>query len=81
LCGGQLPPERVRLDVVGESANAVDLDDGEPLAIARLELGVAADVDLLELESQLVAQRGHLRQRALAEMAALRVDDPDDRYG
>jgi hypothetical protein len=81
LCG-ELAPERVRLDVVGESANAVDLDDGEPFAIARFELGVAADVDLLELESELVAQRGHLRQRALAEMATLRVEDPNEpRYG
>jgi hypothetical protein len=47
----------------------------------RLELGVAADVDLLELESQLLAQRGHLRPRPLAEMAPLRVEEPDERYG
>jgi len=80
LCG-ELAPERVRLDEVGESANAVDLHDGKPFAIACLELGVAADVDLLELESQLVAQRSHLRPRALAEMATLRVEDPDRRYG
>lgn len=77
----ELAPERVGLNVVGEGANAVDLHHREPLAIARLELGVAADVDLLELESQLLAQRGHLRPRPLAEMAPLRVEDPDERYG
>ena len=77
----QFASKRVRLHVVGEGANAVDLDDGEPFAIARLELWVAADVDLLELESQLVAQRRDLRQRALAEMATLRVVERDDRYG
>ena len=80
MCG-QLAPERIRLHVVGEGANAVDLDDGKPFAVARLELGIAADVDLLELESQFLAQRSHLRPRALAEMATLRVEDPDDRYG
>jgi hypothetical protein len=80
LCG-QLAPERIRLHVVREGANAVDLDDREPFSVACLELGMAADVDLLELEPQLVAQRAHLRQRALAEMAPLRVEDPDDRYG
>ena len=81
MCGGQLPPERVGLHVVREGANAVDLDHGKPFAVARLELGIAADVDLLELEAQLLAQRGHLRPRALAEVAALRVEDPDERYG
>jgi hypothetical protein len=38
--------ERSPVEVVDERALAVDLDDGKPLAVARLELGVTADVDL-----------------------------------
>ncbi len=81
MCG-QLPPECVRLDVIGERANPVDLDDREPLTVAGLELGVAADVDLLELEAELFLQRGDLCPRALAEVTPLCMEDADERrYG
>jgi hypothetical protein len=64
--------------VVDERALAVDLDHRQPLTVAGLELGVAADVDLTELEAQLVACRGDDPAGSLAEVAALRVveDDP-----
>ena len=73
--------ERVGLDVVHEDPHAVDLHDRQPLAIARLELGVSADVDFFELEPQLLAQRRHLSPRTVAEVTALRVEEPDERYG
>ena len=41
----------VRVDEeVGEGLLPVDLDDGDPLAVCALELGVSGDVDLPELE-------------------------------
>ena len=38
------------MDEEGERLDAVDRYDGYPLAETALELGVAGDVDLLELE-------------------------------
>ena len=69
--------------MVDERALAVDLDDREPFAIAPLEPGVAADVDLLELELDVLSHVRDGRPRALAEMAARRVVEPDGvrRYG
>ena len=74
-------PERFGVHVVREDPLAVDLDDGQPLAVARLELGIAGDVDLLELEVLLAAQLGQLRSRALAEMAVGGVVEGDPDYG
>jgi len=71
LCSGQLAPERLGLDVVGADALAVDLDDGDQLAVSRLELGVAVDRNLDQLEPQLVAERSELGLRPLAEVATL----------
>jgi hypothetical protein len=36
------------IDVVDERSHPVDLDDGQPFAVGRLELRVAGDVDLVE---------------------------------
>ncbi len=70
------------MDVVGEDALAVDLDDGEPLPVARLQARIAADVDLDELERP---ARPHLLEdgaRPLAEVATLRAVEDDARgYG
>jgi hypothetical protein len=79
--GGELAAEGVIVEPVDERSLAVDLDHRQPLAVARLELGVAADVDLRQLESQLALQPPHLIERPLAEVAALRVEDRDPRYG
>jgi hypothetical protein len=63
--------------VVDEGALAVDLDDGKPLSVALLELGVAGDVDLVVLD----ALRIQNSAGTVAEVASLRrvEDDPRDR--
>jgi hypothetical protein len=65
------------IHVIDESPLAVDLHDWEPLAIASLELGIASNVDLLELERELLADRRDDLPRALAQMAVLRVVEDD----
>ena len=77
----QPPAKRFGLDVVDEQPLPVELDDGQPLAVARLEIGVAVDRDLLDLEAELGAQLRELRPGPLAERAALRVIERDDVYG
>ena len=74
-------PERFGVHVVREDPLAVDLDHGQPLAVARLEVGIAGDVDLVELEALLAAQLCQLRSRALAEVAVERVVEGDPDYG
>ena len=41
----QFPNKRGLVEVVDEGPPAVDLEDGKPLAIARLQTGIAGDVD------------------------------------
>jgi len=79
LCSRQLAPERLRLDVVGADPLVVDLDHGNQLAVARLELGVAVDHDLGELEPELVAKLVELGLRPLAEVASLGLVENDPR--
>jgi hypothetical protein len=69
------------MDVVCERAFAVDLDDRKPLPVARLELGVAADVDLDELERPLGPHVVEHHPCPLAEVAARRGVERDARYG
>ena len=74
----QLPAQRVGIDVVDERALPADLDHRQPLPVARLQLRVAADVDRLVGDAYLVQGR----PRALAEVAARRVVEPNvDGYG
>jgi hypothetical protein len=47
-------PHCIRWHEVDERLLAVDLDDREQFAVPSLELGVAVDQDLLELEAELV---------------------------
>ena len=79
LCRRQLAPKRLRLDVVGADPLAVDLDDGDQLAVPRLERGIAVDPDLLELEAEFVPEPCELRPGALAEVAAVRLVEDDAR--
>jgi len=67
--------------VVREDALAVDLDHGQPLAVAPFEVGIAGDVDLLQLEALFAAQLDQLRACALAEVAVERVVERDPDYG
>ena len=75
MCGLEATTEGGLVHVVREGPLAVDLDDGDQLAVGRLELRVAVDRDLLELEPELVMERPDLRQRTLAEMALGAVKD------
>jgi len=77
LCGFEAAAEGGFVHVVGECPLAVDLDDGDQLAVGGLELGVAVDGDLLELELELLAEPPNLCQRTLAEVAVGRVVDDD----
>ena len=73
--------EGVRLNVVGEAAPSVDLDDRDPLPVRGLELGVAVDRDLAQLEAELVVCRGDDAPGRRAEMAARRGEEDDFSYG
>ena len=74
-------PKRTIVHVVDEGALAADLDHRQPLAVPRLELGIAGDIDLLQLERAIRPCRGDDRARPLAQVAALRVVDRDLRPG
>jgi hypothetical protein len=74
-------PQRVGLDEVRERALAVDLDDGQPLAVAGFQLRVAANVDLLELELEVGANLLDRAPSRGAEVAALGVVEGDAGYG
>src|SRR5262249_37334669 len=69
LC--ESPAESIGRHEVDERPLAVDLDDRQQLAVAGLELRVAVDQDLLQLEAELVAEGRHGLPRALAEVAPL----------
>ena len=71
------------MHVVGERLLAVDRDDGDALAVAPLELRVAVDPDLLELEPHLAGDLVQDPARGSAEVAAVggKQRDPADGYG
>jgi hypothetical protein len=74
--------ERLGIDEVGERLLAVDLDHGEQRAVARLELGVPADVDDGEVEGDLCSGVMDDLERTRAEAAVRGVVDGDAaRYG
>jgi hypothetical protein len=79
LC--DLPAERIGLDEVRECALAVDLNDRKPVAVAGLELRVAADVDLFQVEPEVVPSGTHDTLRRGAEVAPLGVVEDDVGYG
>jgi len=74
-------PHCIRWHEVDERLLAVDLDDREQLTVPSLELGVAVDQDLLELEAELVLKRRDGLARTLTEVAPLRAVEPDEGYG
>ena len=76
-----LPAKRLGLDEVRKRTLAVDLDDRKPLPVAGLEPGVAADVDLLQLEPELVPCGAYDALRGGAEVAPLGVVEDDPGYG
>lgn len=76
-----LSPERFGLDEVRERALAVDLHDRKPFPVAALELGVAADVDLLQLEPELVSSGLDHAPCCRAQVAPVGVVEDDAGYG
>src|SRR5829696_165020 len=82
LCGLQTADQRVGMDVVGEDALPVDLHHRQPLAVAGLELRIAGDVDLVEIEVMPCAHGLEHLARSLAEVTAGRGEERDpDGYG
>jgi hypothetical protein len=79
LC--ELPPQRVRRHEERERPLAVDLDHRQPLPIAALQLGVAGDVDLLELELDVRPDRLEDPARGRAQVAVRSVVEDDPSYG
>ena len=65
------------MDVVDEAPLTADLDDGDPLAVLRLELGNAVDLHLAHLEAELVAHGRHDAAGCLTQMAARRGVERD----
>ena len=65
--------------MVDERPLAVDLDDRQPLAIPRLELGVAGDVDLVQIELDLAPNLCERALRTLAETAVVGVVNDESR--
>jgi hypothetical protein len=76
LCG-QFAPQSGRIDVVDEGALAVDLDDRQPFPILRLELQIAVDLDLAQVERNFPLNLGDNRASSLAEVAAASVVEDD----
>ena len=77
----ELPAQRLRLDEVRERPLAVDLDDGQELAIPRFELCVPGDVDLVELEWVLGPRGLDDPPRRRAQVALRGVEERDADYG
>ena len=67
--------------MVDETPPAVDLHHRDPLAIRGLELGIAVDRDLAQLEAELVVCRGDDTSSRCAEVAARRGEENDVAYG
>jgi hypothetical protein len=67
--------------VIDEAASAIYLHDRDPLAVLRLELGLAVDRNFPQLEAELVLRSGDNAARRLAEVAARRCEEDDLGYG
>jgi hypothetical protein len=80
LCA-QFATERVLRNVVHKRLVAVDLHDRKELAVTLLELGIARDVDLAQLEAELLPKPVQGRTGALTQVAAGRVVEDDVGYG
>jgi len=69
--------ERAGLDAVHRDLLAVDLDHGDPLAVAPLELRVSGDVHLRDGDSELGRERAELVAGPLTEVAVAGDDERD----
>ena len=81
MCRFQATHQRLTVDVVGEEPLAVELHDRQPFAVERLQVRIATDVDLDQVER---VPRAHIAEnspRPLAEVAAGGGVERDLRYG
>jgi hypothetical protein len=78
---GQALAERRRVHEPRERTLAVDLDDRDQLAIARLERRIAVDGNDLELERHVAPDLLGDFERGLAEVAAGGREEADGGYG
>jgi hypothetical protein len=69
------------MDVVRETPPPSYLHDRDPLAVGGLELGIAVDLDLSQLEAELVARSSDDAPGRLAEVTARRREENDLGYG
>jgi hypothetical protein len=76
LCA-QPAEERGAVEVVDERPLPVDLDDRQPFAVLLLELWVATDVDLAQVELVLAPELCERAPGALAEVAVIGVENGD----
>jgi hypothetical protein len=78
LCG-HFATKGIWVDVVDKGPLAVDLYNGKPLPVARLQPGIAVDLDLLEVERDLSPNFGNDPPSTLAKVASPRVVEDDFR--
>ena len=69
------------VDEVDELLLPVDLHYGQQLPVASLELGIAVDFDLLQVEAELALGLDDRGPSTLAEVASLRAVEADAGYG
>jgi hypothetical protein len=73
--------QRFGVHVVDEAPSAVDLHHRDPLAVRSLEVRIAVDRHLPQLEPELLACRRDDAPGGLAQVAARRGEEDDLRYG
>ena len=80
---GETTAKALRVDRVHERPLTVDLDHGQPLAVPPLELRIARDVDLVEVELAFVREDAENTTRPVAQVTTGRVEERDARrcYG
>jgi hypothetical protein len=67
--------------VIDETPPPIDLHHRDPLAVRALELGIAVDRDLPQLEAELVSRLRDDTPGRLAQVAARGGEEDDLRYG
>jgi hypothetical protein len=75
------PAQRIGVHVVDEAPLSVDLDHRDPLPVRRLELGVAVDRNLPQVEAEILPRSTDDAPGGLAEMAARCGIEDDVGYG
>src|SRR5687767_4968557 len=79
LC--DLTAQRRGVDEVDELLLPVDFHDRQQLTVTHLELGIAVDLDLFDLEAELALGLDDRGPCTLAEVASLRAVEADEGYG